>query len=94
MSDEAAIVILQEVRALTEKVEVMGRQLARLTTKVERPDLVKYAVDEAAERMGISRSKLYDEINAGRLEHIKEGRRTFITEEAVQSWERTLRRSS
>lgn len=94
MSEETAIVVVQELRRLSEKVDTMGVQLARLVTKVQRPDLVKYSVDEACERMGIGRSKLYEEINAGRLESIKEGRRTFITEESVQSWERDQRRQS
>lgn len=94
MSQETAIVVMQELRRLSEKVDTMGVQLARLVTKVQRPDLVKYSVDEACERMGIGRSKLYEEINAGRLESIKEGRRTFITEESVRSWERDQRRQS
>lgn len=94
MSDEAVIVVLQEVRRLSDEVAGLRRELSRLTTKVQRPDLVKHSVDEACERIGLGRSKLYEEINAGRLDAIKEGRRTFITEESVQSWERAQRRTS
>lgn len=94
MSDEAAIIILQEVRALREQVEGLTSEVSALRQKVRRPDLVKHSVDAAAERMGIGRSSVYREINAGRLDAIKEGRRTFITEEAVQSWERARRRNS
>ena len=94
MSEEAEILILQELRALRGEVSTMGAQLARLQSKVQRPDLVKYSIDEAAERLGIGRSTLYREIDAGRIETVKEKTRRFVTEQAVQSWERAQRRAA
>ena len=94
MSKEAEILILQELRALRGEVSTMGAQLARLQSKVQRPDLVKYSIDEAAERLGIGRSTLYREIDAGRIETVKEKTRRFVTEQAVQSWERAQRRAA
>jgi len=40
---------------------------------------------------GISRSRTYEEIKAGRLRILKCGRRTLITPEAVEGWIKTLR---
>ena len=92
MTDETAELILQEIRALGEKIEAMSAQIARLTAKIERPDLVKRNVNDAAKRLGISRSAVYREIKAGQLESVKERGRRFVTEEACQTWERRQRR--
>ena len=45
-----------------------------------------YDVSGAARVMGIGRNKLYDEIQAGRLEAYKLGRRTVITRAAIEAW--------
>jgi excisionase family DNA binding protein len=45
-----------------------------------------YSVDEAAEAIGISRSLVYDEMNAGRLGYIKIGRRRLITSQQLNEY--------
>ena len=48
------------------------------------------SVSEFAERYGISRSKTYEEIGAGRLRALKVGKRTLITEDDAEIWLRRL----
>lgn len=45
-----------------------------------------YDVDDAMRVMSIRRNKLYDEINAGRLDARKVGRRTVIPRAAIEAW--------
>ena len=45
-----------------------------------------YDVSGAARVMGVGRNKIYDEIQAGRLEAHKLGRRTVITRAAIEAW--------
>jgi excisionase family DNA binding protein len=54
---------------------------------------VAYSVAEAVHVTGIGRSRLYEEISAGRLRTIKVGRRRLILAEAVQTWLANLRTS-
>ena len=39
-----------------------------------------YPLTEAAEKLGIGRTLLYDEIKAGRLHPVRIGRRTLLTQ--------------
>src|SRR5690606_15706887 len=57
--EEAVVFLVQEVARLSRAVAGMSEQVSRLATKVERPDLVKHSVEEAAERLGRSRSSVY-----------------------------------
>ena len=45
-----------------------------------------YSVPDASKLIGIGLTKTYAEINAGRLEAIKLGRRTLIRREAIENW--------
>jgi len=45
-----------------------------------------YSVEEAADAIGISRSLIYDEMNAGRLGYIKVGRRRLITRQQLEAF--------
>ncbi len=42
-------------------------------------DKLTYSMDEAAHITGICKTKLYEEVNEGRLEMVKCGRRSIIT---------------
>ncbi len=44
------------------------------------------AVDEAAVALGIGRSRLYEEIGAGRVRSVKVGRRRLIPESAITAY--------
>lgn len=46
-----------------------------------------YSVDEVAAMYRLSRQKVYDEINAGRLHSSKVGKRRLITLPQLQAWE-------
>lgn len=50
------------------------------------------SIIEFSERNGICRSKIYEEIKAGRLVAVKVGTRTLITYEAEQAWRDSLPR--
>jgi len=43
-------------------------------------------VSEACETLSISRSRLYEEIAAGRLRVLKSGRRTLVPTSAITAW--------
>lgn len=45
-----------------------------------------FRLSEFSEAYGISRTKIYDEINLGRLRVFKIGRRTAISREAAHDW--------
>lgn len=83
--------LVAEVARLARAVESMSEQVSRLTTKVERPDLVKHSIEEAARRLGRSRSSVYELIKAGELTPVRERGRTFLTEEECRRWERASR---
>lgn len=51
---------------------------------------LNHTVPQAAELANASRSKLYEEIKAGRLRILKLGRKTLITNEALGDWLRAL----
>lgn len=43
-------------------------------------------IDGAVQRVGIGRSKLYEEIRTGRLRTVKVGKRTLILEKDIERW--------
>ena len=45
-----------------------------------------YPIPAAAARLGISRSRIYIELSAGRLRAVKAGRRTLIAGEELSRW--------
>ena len=49
-----------------------------------------FRVKEACKKLSISRSTLYEEIAAGRLEAVKCGTRTLIPTAAMGAWLRSL----
>ncbi len=51
-----------------------------------------FTIPEAIETTKIARTKLYEEIGAGRLPIIKIGRRTLIRREALEQWLRDAER--
>jgi excisionase family DNA binding protein len=57
-----------------------------MPTTVEYAHKLAYSVEEAAEAIGISRSLVYDEMNAGRLGYIKIGRRRLITSQQLNEY--------
>lgn len=77
--------------AVARHTEPLADEVARLRHRIQRPDLVKYSVEEAAARLGRSRSSLYELMKAGEIVPVKERGRTFVTEEEVQRWERAQR---
>ena len=55
-------------------------------------DRLVFTVPEALEASRIARTKLYEEIAAGRLPIVKIGRRTLIRREALEQWLRNAER--
>lgn len=49
-------------------------------------DRLTLTIKEALAVTGISRSKFYDEMGAGRIKTIKVGRRVLITVDALRAW--------
>jgi excisionase family DNA binding protein len=49
-----------------------------------------FSINDFCVRYGIGRTTIYEEIRTGRLEAVKVGRRTLITEQAAQDWLRSL----
>lgn len=76
---------------LNEVVSPLAEEIAELRGRLQRPDLVKYSVEEACERLKRSRSGVYDLMKKGELVPVKEAGRTYLTEEEIQRWERTQR---
>jgi excisionase family DNA binding protein len=50
------------------------------------PEKLAYSIEEIAESTGLSRSLLYDEMQAGRLGFIKVGRRRIITRQQIEEF--------
>ena len=49
-----------------------------------------YTVKDAARMMGISRTRLYEELKAGNLTAKKVGRSTLIPHESIETWLKNL----
>lgn len=45
-----------------------------------------YTIAEAAKITGLGRTKIYEELNSGRLKGVKAGRRTLIPHANIQQW--------
>ncbi len=54
------------------------------------PSMLAYSIPEAVAVSGISRSRLYLEIKAGRLRAVKSGKRTLITADDLRAFIATL----
>jgi len=53
---------------------------------VSLPEKLNFTIKEACHVSGISRSKLYEDIKAGRLSVFKVGRRTLVAADDLASW--------
>ncbi|WP_163381383.1 helix-turn-helix domain-containing protein [Cyclobacterium sp. SYSU L10401] len=49
-----------------------------------------YTIPEAMHQIGIGRTKLYQELNSGRLKAVKAGKRTLIPKKSLMNWEQEL----
>ena len=49
-------------------------------------DKILYTLPEAVKLTGVSRSKLYQEINSGKLHAQKVGVRTYFTRISIEKW--------
>ena len=58
------------------------------------PHKLGYTVAEAVALTGVSRTRLYQENKAGRLNFVKIGRRTLVTRTDLEAWLDLLRRSA
>lgn len=47
---------------------------------------LSYTIEETSKITGLGRSRLYEELNSGRLKGVKAGRRTLITHISIQQW--------
>ena len=47
---------------------------------------LSYTIDEASKITGLGRTRLYEELNSGRLKGVKAGRRTLIPHTNIQKW--------
>lgn len=57
-----------------------------MADKAPPPEALADSVVDAAMRLGISRTTVYQEINKGRLKSVKCGKRRLITRDAQQQW--------
>lgn len=51
---------------------------------------LSYTIDQVMNLTGIGRTKLYQELNAGRLKGVKVGRKTLITDGSLKEWLKSL----
>lgn len=51
---------------------------------------LSYTIDETTKITGLGRTRLYEELNAGRLKGVKAGRRTLILHSSIEQWLETL----
>jgi len=52
----------------------------------QKPKAIVYSPSDAAHILGIGKTKLYEEINAGRILAKKVGRRTLIPVQSLRDW--------
>jgi excisionase family DNA binding protein len=55
-------------------------------TQVSSCERLAYTADELAARLGITRKALYAQVAAGRIPHVRLGRRVFFPAKAVEDW--------
>lgn len=47
---------------------------------------LSYTIEEAVKLTGLGKTRLYQELNSGRLRAVKAGKRTLIPHAAIQEW--------
>jgi excisionase family DNA binding protein len=47
---------------------------------------IAYTIEETSKITGLGRTRLYEELNSGRLKGVKAGRRTLILYSSIQQW--------
>ena len=63
-------------------------------TRQPEPNKPAFSIDQFCERWEIGRTKVYEEIRAGRLRVMKIGKLTRITPEAEAAWQSQLEEQS
>ncbi len=53
------------------------------------PSRLAFPIDEACKALATSRQRLYDLINEGRLRSFTEGRRRYVSRQAIEDYIRT-----
>lgn len=89
--DDLTTLVQHAIRPVVDELDRVRAELRRMSARLERPDLQKYSVEEAAERLGRSRSGVYELIKLGELVPVRERGRTYLTEEECRRWERVQR---
>jgi hypothetical protein len=57
------------------------------TTKAEAPDRMAYPIPEVCQKLGgIANQTCYNEINSGRLESFRVGKRRFVSQAAIDRY--------
>jgi len=51
---------------------------------------MSYTLDEAVKLTGLGKTRLYEELKAGRLKAVKIGRRTLVPHSNLQEWLKSL----
>jgi len=54
-------------------------------------DQLSYTIEEASKITSLCRTRIYEELNQGRLHAVKVGRRTLIPRESLQKWLSSLK---
>jgi excisionase family DNA binding protein len=83
--------LLSMVSTLSTSIDDLRIEVSTLSRKVQNPEYIKYTVDEACDRMKVSRQTFYRRVGDGVLDVFKEGGRTYTTEANVLRYERTMR---
>ena len=52
---------------------------------------LSYTIEEASKIIGLGRTRIYAELNSGRLTGVKAGRRTLIPRTSIQKWLENLK---
>ncbi len=77
-------------RAMAELVTAIRAELAAQAAPLAPvPDRL-LSIDEAADALGIGRSRLYEEVSAGRLRSLKVGRRRLVPASAITAYIESL----
>jgi excisionase family DNA binding protein len=71
-------------------VAIVRRELSAIAGSDQSVPVRLLAVDDVADRLGVGRSRLYQELSAGRIQSIKVGRRRLIPESALYEYVRSM----
>ena len=52
---------------------------------------LSYTIEESSKLTGLGRTRLYEELNSGRLKGVKAGRRTLIPHKNLEEWLKNLK---